>query len=77
MGYSTEDLETILRKLRYELTACQTKVSEALTALGELSSQFPKPPTDEPVCPVCGLERHNEDALRDHLANVHGKRVAV
>jgi len=59
----------IAKGLRYELTACQAKVTDLLNELNTLNL-----PVDasEFVCPKCGADRKGPKALADHLANVHG-----
>jgi hypothetical protein len=59
----------ILRKIRYDLTAAQTKVTEALNTLG--SMDLPSEP-DGLDCPICGVNKRGERALAIHITNVHG-----
>lgn len=68
----TEEHETvaIARKLRYDLTAMQAKVTDLLNALGRLDL-----PEGRPVCSVagCGFRPGmNMPSLAEHLYTVHG-----
>ncbi len=59
----------VLRKIRYDLTAAQTKVTDALSLLAAMN--LPSRPSGE-VCPQCGSEiKGGERALALHIQNVH------
>jgi hypothetical protein len=58
----------ILRKLRYDLTAAQTKCTEALNTLASMN--LPAEP-DGLDCPFCGVNCRSDRALAYHLQNVH------
>mgnify|MGYP001558574639 CR=1 FL=1 len=58
----------ILRKIRYDLTAAQTKVTEALNTLSLMNLPGPPP---EFVCAKCGGSYPAEMALALHMQNVH------
>jgi hypothetical protein len=68
MSYTLEDINDLLDKVRYDLTAAQAKISDLKTAVAGL----PVPP--EPgryVCHVCGVDRKTQAQLNDHLALIH------
>jgi hypothetical protein len=67
MPAQPSDLYELLKKIRYDATAIQAKVTDALNLLNEL--HLP----DQPVtpCPHCGLETRGERSLAEHLHNVH------
>lgn len=69
MPADPEDLRELLMKIRYDATAIQAKVTDALETLARLD--VPKAPPRF-VCSTCGVARPTRVALRDHLANVHG-----
>lgn len=62
------DVYQILRKLRYDLTAAQVKVTEALNALNAMNL-----PEQSPLiaCPKCGAGMKTQHALALHDQNVH------
>jgi hypothetical protein len=57
----------VLRKIRYDLTAAQAKVTEALNLLGAMSL----PASAKIECQRCGVWLGGELALATHLQNVH------
>lgn len=57
----------VLRKLRYDLTAAQAKLSEALGLLAEMNL----PMTERPVCPDCGVAVKGERSLAEHRYHAH------
>lgn len=61
------DIYELLKKIRYDATAIQGKVTDALKLLGELN--LPDQPSAE--CPHCGLEMRGERTLQEHLYNSH------
>ena len=69
MPADPEDLRVLLQKIRFDATAIQAKVTDALDLLARLNV-----PTAPPAhaCEVCGVGKSSEGALRDHLAVVHG-----
>ena len=68
MPADPEDLRELLIKIRYDATAIQAKVTDALLQLARLDVAPPPAPF---VCPECGVEKRTEAMLLDHLANVH------
>ena len=63
-----EELEEQLKRIRYDLTGLQGKVSEALRMVANLT------PVERLVgypCSHCGVVKNTEQALTDHQANVH------
>lgn len=74
MSTDPGDLRDLLMKIRYDATAIQAKVTDALELLARLD--LPRPP--EPfVCEVCGIARATAALLTDHLANVHDVEAAA
>jgi hypothetical protein len=71
MPTDPEDLRAMLLKIRYDATAIQAKVTDALEILARLD--IPKPPPAH-QCPVshCGVEVAAAPLLVEHLENVHG-----
>lgn len=65
------DIYTLLKKIRYDATAIQGKVTDALKLLTELN--LPDQPAVE--CPHCGLELPGERTLSEHLYNSHNGPV--
>jgi hypothetical protein len=58
----------VVRKIRYDLTAAQAKVTEALNMLAAMNL----PAQAKVECPDCGVGLDGERALAFHLQNVHG-----
>lgn len=56
----------VLKKEEEDARALAPEPAEAAPAAPALEE-------GETVCPRCGLDRKNEQSLRDHLANVHGE----
>lgn len=67
-----EEVETLLQRLRYDLTAAQGKISEIKNALARGDVE----PRKKVLCPQCRLEL-TELRLPDHLKNVHDLRGGV
>lgn len=65
------DLYEILKKIRYDATAIQAKVTDALNVLAALN--LPDQPTAP--CPRCGLELAGPRSLAEHMFNSHGGPV--
>ena len=66
---SRQDLLEIAKKIRYDLTAAQAKLTELMT----LTAQLPETTTQKPICPQCGpITLLRDVTLSDHLHNVHG-----
>ncbi len=61
------DIYETLRKIRYDATAIQAKVTDALNLLGTMSIPEAEP---RPTCPECGVALVH--SLAEHLENVHG-----
>ena len=76
MPADPEDLRELLLKIRYDCTAIQAKVTDAMDLLARLN--VPKPPPAH-ACPVshCGVDRPTAELLVEHLENVHGIREKV
>ena len=64
---SAHDLSEILKKVRYDLTAAQGKLSEAMRAIAGLN--LPEPA--ELVCIHCGLVCGGPKVLAEHLYYSH------
>lgn len=60
----------ILRKIRYDLTAAQAKVTEALNTVAAMN--LPVPRAGEHNCRSCDFSFGSERALALHMQNVHG-----
>lgn len=59
------------KRIRYDLTALQAKVTELL----QMAARLPEPDIDTRTCPECGLTARALPpgvTLADHLHNVHG-----
>ncbi len=65
---SEPEVFEVLRKIRYDLTAAQAKVTEALNMLARMD--FPAEPDGIP-CSSCGNSYPSERALALHRSNVH------
>jgi hypothetical protein len=74
MGWTIEDLEQQAKRIRYDLTALQGKISDLLTGIGELAKQLPAKPQPY-ACQECGLTFQSAERRDEHLANVHGWEV--
>lgn len=60
----------VLRKIRYDLTAAQGKLTEALRMLSDMN--LPSNEAAKPFkCGQCGARFKKDDRLREHLYNVH------
>ncbi len=62
------EIYEILRKIRYDLTAAQAKLTEAFNMLAQMNLPVR---ADGPPCPHCGVFTAGERALAYHLQNVH------
>lgn len=61
----------VLRKIRYDLTAAQAKVTDALKMLADMN--LPTPDRVRPFkCGRCSFAFKTQDRLQEHLFNVHG-----
>lgn len=76
MGWTIDDLEGQAKRIRYDLTALQAKVSDLLKGLAEVGKRLPAEPAPH-TCPECGLELPSYDRWVDHLANVHDERAPL
>lgn len=74
MSYSPADIEAIAKKLRYDLSAAQAKVTELLNAVSDLASRLP---ADDHAyrCPDCQIDCPTAKRLEEHRENVHGVRT--
>lgn len=71
MPAQPSDLYELLKKIRYDATAIQAKVTDALNVLNEL--HLAAQPTTP--CPRCGLETRGPNSLAEHLYNSHNGPV--
>jgi hypothetical protein len=67
MTAQPSDLHDLLKKIRYDTTAIQAKITDALKVLNEL--HLPTQPTTP--CPHCGLEMRGPRTLAEHLHVTH------
>jgi hypothetical protein len=67
MTVQPSDLYDVLRRLRYDLTSAQAKVTDALNILTALNL------ADSPAerCHVCGLEFRGPQTLAEHIYVSH------
>lgn len=73
MTYTAGDAHEIVKKIRYDLTAAQAKLTELQAALNALDV----PDRPKTVCPECGpIHLPKGTSLTDHRANVHGVHAA-
>jgi hypothetical protein len=61
------DLVAGLKKLRYDLTAMQARVSDLLDQAARLNLPTPRPH----ICPDCGLVFRSAPRLAEHLFQTH------
>lgn len=66
------DVYELLKKIRYDATAIQAKVTDALKALSDLNL-----PDDagRTLCPQCGATLRGPKTLAEHVYNSHGGPV--
>ena len=57
----------VVRKLRYDLTAAQAKVTDVLNMLASMNL----PVQAKQSCPRCGVPLRGDRALEFHVQNVH------
>lgn len=62
---------TLAKKLRYDLTAMQAKVTDLLNELAKLNLDH----DHGPECPHCGIETRGPKTLAEHLYVCHGGPV--
>lgn len=75
-GWCKADLEELAKEMQRDLTRAKAQLSTFQRMISELPIPDEKPPAF--VCPRCGVEKSNVEAMADHLANVHGEEsVAV
>lgn len=67
MTVQPNDLRDILHKIRYDTTAIQAKITDALRYLDELNLT----PRPETTCPHCGPIPGGAHALAEHLHISH------
>lgn len=67
MPVQPDDVVELLMKIRYDCTAIQAKVTDALKAVGALNLHR----RPEAVCPRCGLEVAGPRTLAEHVRNSH------
>lgn len=70
MTEPTNDLAEQLRRIRYDLTAAQAKLTDAMELAARLG-----PTTPRPRCPECGVELRGRNALAEHAYHAHGGPV--
>lgn len=68
MTVQTADAYELLRKIRYDLTAAQAKVTDALKVLAALNL----PDVSRLECETCGPLAVGPRGLAEHLFNSHG-----
>ena len=68
---SEPEVFEVLRKLRYDLTAAQAKLSEALELLAAMDLRA----VERAACPDCGLALKGERSLAEHRYHSHGGQV--
>jgi hypothetical protein len=68
MNEHEPEIFEVLRRLRYDLTAAQAKVTDALNILSSMNLPALKARLE---CPECGAGLPGERALAFHLQNVH------
>lgn len=66
MAEEEHDLLVIAKKLRYDLTAMQVKVSELIKGVAALNL-----PVERFVCPTCKLPFKTKPPLDEHLYHFH------
>ena len=66
-SYDRDDIESIARAIRYDLTAAQAKLTELMTAISAAQIR----PIRRVACPECGASLQGPYALAEHLWNVH------
>lgn len=71
MTVQPADLYEMLKKVRYDATAIQGKVTDALNMLAELNL----PTATELRCPHCDLPFRGRLPLDEHIYNSHGGPV--
>jgi len=64
------ELLTLAKKLRYDLTGMQVKVTELITGLSALDI-----PVDGYPCPRCGTKFKGSTSLAEHVYISHGGPV--
>lgn len=69
MNSQEPEIFELLRKIRYDATAIQAKVTDALNMLANMNLPAAKAPTH--ICPKCTGGFHSERYLAFHMANVH------
>lgn len=67
MTTQVSDIYELLKKIRYDTTAIQSKVTDALNALADLNL------VDQPAarCPRCGTEFRGPLRLAEHMYQSH------
>lgn len=67
MTVHPQDVVETLKRIRYDLTAAQAKVTDALNYLGELNL----PERDEARCPICDTKLKGPLSLAEHVYTSH------
>lgn len=62
-----QDTAELLRRIRYDATAIQAKITDALTEL----ERIPTPPDTNRDCPLCGLRTRGPLSLAEHVHRNH------
>jgi len=65
--YDRDDLLGIARSIRYDLTACQAKLTDLMTAIGRLDVI----PSGRTSCPSCSVSLDGPRKLAEHLYLQH------
>ncbi len=68
-----DDLFELLKGIRYDATAIQAKVSDALRMLSSMN--LPEPGAN--VCPKCGITVSRPTSMSDHLRVSHDIQTVV
>ena len=67
-----DDILSMLRQVKYDLSVTQTRIDEAIRAVGAL----PFPPKVQIACPSCRLNHfRSERSLAEHVYNHHAGPV--
>jgi hypothetical protein len=67
----SEDVLELLRKIRYDLTAAQGKLTDAIAAIAALNL----PDASSVTCPTCGVHARGPNALAEHVHHSHAGPV--
>ena len=71
VGMSKDELLEVAKAIRYDLTACQVKLSELMRAIAALDL----PEETTAICPHCRLKLSGPNSLAEHLYVSHSGEV--